>query len=174
MLIMLMMTRKIRMIKTMITMMNLLVKRLPGNVDDGASVHSGTSDWGQRARNTVCTRSSPTLNLFVALNLIVFLFLGLVFRRPSPNLNWFQPASKVPIQKVQRYVDLAFRGIFFFNPDSFTNSFHAKREFHGFFSTFLTVVIKLNVVISSVIIVNNVVHIDNSHHAHHREWLSSL
>ena len=44
MLIMLMMTRKIRMIKTMMTMMNLLVKRLPGNVDDGASVHSGTSD----------------------------------------------------------------------------------------------------------------------------------
>ena len=94
MLIMLMMTRKIRMIKTMMTMMNLLVKRLPGNVDDGASVHSGTSDWGQRARNTVCTRSSPTLNLFVALNLIVFFFLGLVFRRPSPNLNWFQSASK--------------------------------------------------------------------------------
>ena len=30
--------------KTMMTMMNLLVKRLPGNVDDGASVHSGTSD----------------------------------------------------------------------------------------------------------------------------------
>ena len=78
-------------------------------------------------------------------------------------------ASKLPIPKVSRYVDLAFRDIFFLNPDSLRTNFHAKTEFHVFFSTFVTVVIKLNVVVSSIIIVNKVVYIDNSHHPRHRE-----